>query len=208
MKFKKKVNQIIAGTVAAAMTMVPDIWLPVYADSVRNEIMNEEIPYSNAYEAQAQTDERWDELSSLDPDSEDYALLKEELAAEMGGSQQNTYALRRASLNNNLLSNEYIAINVVPSGRFTMGTTGGNPDKTTDDNRNLIYGHPGGNTSFTTVRVNGGTYIYSTNNSTFDTENGYNISSNNFGGIDVEQKLTLMNNPATWLLSPADAADE
>lgn len=45
MKFKRKVQQIIAGTVAAAMTMtiVPDVWLPVYAQTVRKEIENAEL---------------------------------------------------------------------------------------------------------------------------------------------------------------------
>ncbi|MCM1524507.1 MAG: polymorphic toxin-type HINT domain-containing protein [Ruminococcus sp.] len=198
LKFKKKVNQIIAGTVAAAMTMtmIPDVWLPVHAEIVRNEIMNEELSYSDV-EIQAQADERWDELSSLDPNSDEYALLKEKLAMEMGGSQRNNYALRRASLQNNLLSNEYIAIHAATNGRFTIGTTGGDPNKASDDNKGLIYGHPGGGTSFTSIRVNGSTYIYNTSNSTFYVEDGYNVSTGNFGGIDVEQKLSLINNPAT-----------
>ena len=49
LKVKKRLNRIIAGIVSAAMTltMVPDVWLPVYADSVRNEIVNEDVAGQN-----------------------------------------------------------------------------------------------------------------------------------------------------------------
>ena len=48
LKVKKRLNRIIAGIVSAAMTltMIPDVWLPVYADSVRNEITGADI-FSN-----------------------------------------------------------------------------------------------------------------------------------------------------------------
>lgn len=70
LRVKKKFNQIIAGTVAAAMTltMVPDVWMPVYADSVRNEIAEADI---NTYENNVS-----DSLDGLDPYSEEYKALK------------------------------------------------------------------------------------------------------------------------------------
>ena len=45
LKFKKRISRIIAGLVSAAMTftMVPDVWLPVHAEIVRDEIANAEI---------------------------------------------------------------------------------------------------------------------------------------------------------------------
>lgn len=48
LKVKKEFNRIIAGTVAAAMTltMTPDIWLPVHAEIVRNQIINDDIQSS------------------------------------------------------------------------------------------------------------------------------------------------------------------
>ena len=188
-RIKKRFSRIVAGLVSAAMTftMVPDVWLPVYADSVRNEIADADI-YSD------DNTEEWDMLSSLDPMSEEYAELKAELTAETGIS---SFSLRGASLNGTLLSNDYIAVNAASNGRFTIGTTGGDPARSTDNNKKLIYGHPGGNTSFTTVRVNGTSYVYQINNSSFNEEEGYNISFGNFGGLDVEQKLTLKENPAT-----------
>lgn len=45
LKTKRRFNRIISGilSVAMTMTMVPEIWLPVYADSVRNNILNTDI---------------------------------------------------------------------------------------------------------------------------------------------------------------------
>lgn len=45
LKTKRRFNRIISGilSVAMTMTMVPEIWLPVYADSVRNDILNTDI---------------------------------------------------------------------------------------------------------------------------------------------------------------------
>lgn len=65
MAFKKRVNQIIAGTVAAVMTltMVPDVWMPVYADSVRNEIASADIYSDN------QTVDSEDNIISTDTSS-------------------------------------------------------------------------------------------------------------------------------------------
>ena len=222
LKTKRRFNRIISGILSAAMvmTMAPDIWLPVYAESVRNNILNtdiisddeeiientdfvsEDIPETpneadNSQPEFEEYDSRWDELAALDPYSEEYDALKGELTSKPGTGRRNARALRSATLNGNFLSNEYIAINVNSDGRFTIGTTGGDPDKTSDDNKKLLYGHPGGSTSYTTIRVNGNSYIYGINNSSFNAEEGYNVSSGSFGGLDVKQKLTLVNNPAT-----------
>ena len=45
LKVKKRLNRIIAGIVSAAMTltMVPDVWLPVHAEIVRDEILNSDV---------------------------------------------------------------------------------------------------------------------------------------------------------------------
>ena len=48
MKFRvrKRLRRVLAGILSAAMTMtmVPEIWMPIYAENVRNEIMGAEIP--------------------------------------------------------------------------------------------------------------------------------------------------------------------
>ena len=141
LKTRKRFNRIISGVLSAAMvmTMVPDIWLPVYADLVRKDILNADIGIADDGEIISESidteeyDNRWSELAVLDPYSEEYAALKEALTYGTGTGRQNTRALRSASLNGYLLSNEYIAINAAPGGRFTIGTTGGDPNKTSDD---------------------------------------------------------------------------
>ena len=51
-RMKKRFSRIVAGLVSAAMTltMVPDVWLPVYADSVRNEIVSSNVSGKNIQE--------------------------------------------------------------------------------------------------------------------------------------------------------------
>ncbi|WP_324717774.1 hypothetical protein U7230_05720 [Carboxydochorda subterranea] len=62
------------------------------------------------------------------------------------------------------LSNEFIqvVVNASPdaTGRFSVSTTGGNPDRADDDNRPLIYGGEEPWTSFTTVRLDGQNYVF------------------------------------------------
>lgn len=59
-----------------------------------------------------------------------------------------------------IMSNEYIGVKIHTDGLINMGTTGGNPDVTTDDNKDLLYRYPTGTTSFTTVRIDGMDYIF------------------------------------------------
>ena len=62
------------------------------------------------------------------------------------------------------IANEYIRIVVNTSennmGRFSVGTTGGDPDRTGDENKHLIYGGNEPWTSFTTIRIGNQNWIY------------------------------------------------
>ena len=64
------------------------------------------------------------------------------------------------------LFNEYISIIVNATeentGRFAVETTGGDPDRTSDDNSPLIYKVPGVSpwTSYTTIRIDGVDYVF------------------------------------------------
>lgn len=158
------------------MTMVPEFSILSYAEN-------------------SESDDGWVKLSEMDPNSDEYYQLKNLLTSNNATSGRRM--LRSANVNGNYMSNDYIAFNVVPNGRFTIGTTGGNPNNNNDDNKRMIYGHPGGNTSYTTLRVDGISYVYSANGTSFDSDNANNISSNTFSGINIEQKLSIINNPAT-----------
>lgn len=62
------------------------------------------------------------------------------------------------------IENEYIRIVVNTSeanmGRFSVGTTGGDPDRNTDQNKHLIYGGDDPWTSYTTVRIGNQNWVY------------------------------------------------
>ena len=62
------------------------------------------------------------------------------------------------------IANQYIAILVnngaSETGRFAINTTGGDPERTGDEDATLIYGYPAPWTSYTTVRVDGKDYIF------------------------------------------------
>lgn len=98
------------------------------------------------------------------------------------------------------LSNEYIEC-VVKSynGRFTIGTTGGNPFVNSDDNKKLTFGHPGSDTSYTTIFTDGKSNIYG--DSGFVTapyiSGKSNISVARYGDIEVKQILSIVKNTAT-----------
>ncbi len=62
------------------------------------------------------------------------------------------------------LENKYIKIYINNSteetGRFAVDVTSGDPGRTDDDGKPLIYGHPKPWTSFTTIRIDGQNYVF------------------------------------------------
>ncbi|WP_341348973.1 hypothetical protein, partial [Thermobrachium celere] len=97
------------------------------------------------------------------------------------------------------VSNSYLEFVVSPTGRFTIGTTGGNPSNSLDDYQNMLFGHPIPSTSFTTIKIDGIEYIYSPNyespiNNLPDLSN---TSSNYYGDILVKQTLKIVKNSNT-----------
>lgn len=99
------------------------------------------------------------------------------------------------------VSNSYIDIVVEPSGKYTMATTGGNPDIRTDDNQLLLFGYPSRYTSYLTVRIDGVDYYYIG-------LDGYKVSgpsvsgnsiitSWRIGDISVTQKISITTSSTT-----------
>ena len=125
--------------------------------------------------------------------------FKEDLTTESNLKVNREYAEDVSSWSRNL-SNEYIecAINH-HSGRFTIGTTGGNPFVNSDNNKKLTYGHPSSDTSYTTIFTDGKSNIYG--NSGFVTapyiSGKSNISVAKYGDIEVKQTLSIVKNAAT-----------
>lgn len=102
----------------------------------------------------------------------------------------------------NKLSNEYLELSVDAStGRFSIGTSGGNPDLETDNNQKLLYGHPNPNTSYTTIVIDGDVNIYGdgsfSKSPTFDKNQMQNVSIEKIGDIEIRQILQIVNNNST-----------
>lgn len=98
------------------------------------------------------------------------------------------------------IDNEYIRIvvnnSVTNTGRFSVGTTGGDPDRVTDRNQHLIYGGDDPWTSYTTVRVGNQNYIYG--NPT-DKRAGF---SGLYGEIVQEPTIVDDSIQSSWMLGP------
>ena len=101
----------------------------------------------------------------------------------------------------NKLSNDYIELAVSSNGRYTIGTSGGNPESSTDNNKKLLYGHSSPGSSYTTIRVDEENYIFGegtfTISPSFDEQLGMNKSEQMIDGLRVKQELSIVKNTAT-----------
>ena len=110
------------------------------------------------------------------------------------------------------LSNESVAVFVTNTesekGRFAIETTGGDPSRDTDNNQPLIYGRPVPWTSYTTLRIDGKSYVFGGKSSKRMASGvGYGvvkkqiqndseiITVTDFDGIEVMQILSFLRNP-------------
>lgn len=204
-----------------SVAVVTDVDATVSGNDLADEEAAEEVSEESAEEAEAETEadeaeaeeeyvsfwenEIWNEdldeeefmerlaAIEIDPevDPEGYQAWKDMLT----GSGMMLMALTEQP-SNNIIGNDYVEI-WANDGYFTIGTTGGNPELSSDNNKKMIYGHPNSQTSYTTIRVGGQTYKYSASNGTFDTEKKSYISSNVYNGIKVTQEIKIVNNKST-----------
>jgi hypothetical protein len=119
------------------------------------------------------------------------------------------------------LENKYIKVFINNSaeeaGRFAVDVTGGDPGRSDDDNKPLIYGHPRPWTSFTTLRIDGINYVFgkSTNKRSGvglpggEITQAPRIADNRltmkckYGAVEVEQLLDIARSPSTGALDTA-----
>lgn len=150
-----------------------------------NEIWNEDLTEEEFMEHLA--------AMEIDPevDPEGYQAWKE----MMTGDGMMLMSLNDAP-SNNIIGNEYIEI-WAGNGLFTIGTTGGNPELSSDDNKIMIFGHPNSSTTYTTIRVDGQSYKYSASNGSFDVANRCYLSSNTYNGVKITQEIKIVNNLST-----------
>ena len=116
-----------------------------------------------------------------------------------GGSIQEEY--EGVTATDSLMRNSYIELAVKDDGLYTIGTSGGNPNIPTDNDKKLLYGHPSPSTSYTTIVVDGNVNKYGVSGLSgkpvFNTANQSNVSVSTYGKIEVKQTLRITNNSAT-----------
>ena len=86
------------------------------------------------------------------------------LLVALGLGVTTAYAATQNAGSNVIIANEYIAIIVNAgkenTGRFSVNTTGGDPDRTGDENKPLIYGMADPWTSYTTIQIDGKNFVF------------------------------------------------
>ncbi len=170
-KFVQKTKRLLSGIVSTviAVSMLPT--LPATAE-------------------EAFTD--YDYYMSLDPNGEEYQEWKANYALNTTSENAvSTFSVRSSA---NGISNDYIEITLNGS-RYTLGTTGGNPDSTTDNNKRMLYGYPSGGTSYTTVQIDGTNYTFTPETTTY--RDNSIISTDVIGDVVVTQYLNIVSNQYT-----------
>lgn len=109
----------------------------------------------------------------------------------------NTVDLNEIKVDGKVMSNGYIAFNVENDGHFAIGTTGGNPDNSKDNNKKMLYGYSSGSTSYSTLRIDGSSYTFNSSTNSFNTDEANNVSEATYNDVGIQQVLSLSNNPAT-----------
>ncbi|MGN0633697.1 MAG: VWA domain-containing protein, partial [Oscillospiraceae bacterium] len=118
-------------------------------------------------------------------------------AKDDDSTHTNTVDFSEIKIDGKVMSNGYIAFNVENNGHFAIGTTGGDPDNSKDNNKKMLFGFSSGSTSYSTLRVDGTSYtIYASNNS-FNADEANNVSEATYNDVNVQQVLSLTDNPAT-----------
>lgn len=98
------------------------------------------------------------------------------------------------------LGNGYITIALESNGQFTIGTTGGDPGASSDENKDLLYGHASPGTSDTFIRVDGVSSDLADATASAVTETADSLSlTYTAGDIEVLQRLQIVTSPATGL---------
>ncbi|HBF38913.1 MAG TPA: hypothetical protein DDW50_16535 [Firmicutes bacterium] len=119
------------------------------------------------------------------------------------------------------LENKYIKVylnnSVEDTGRFAVDVTGGDPSRSDDDGKALIYGHPKPWTSFTTLRINGTDYVFG---KATKKRSGYGLPDGQitqapktvdnslimectYGAVKVQQSLDIARSPSTGAFDTA-----
>jgi hypothetical protein len=168
----KILKRIVAGLSCIALSTTMLTSLPAFADD-----------YVDEYQY----------YSTLDPNGEEYQEWKSNLASSAVSVPQNRM-LKSILKNNTLIANDYIEFNTASNGHYTIGTIGGNPNSSTDDNKKMLFGHPGGGTSKTTIVVGESINEFTSSNVTYDADGSKSVSKASYDG-EIDTTVTPTINP-------------
>lgn len=107
------------------------------------------------------------------------------------------------------ISNEYVEYCIVTNrnggiGLYSIGTTGGNPSISSDDNKYLLFEHGNATTSYATIVVDGdaffGDHLWGedfTATQSYNSATGAHTTTYQFNSIEVKQIFTIVDNNST-----------
>ena len=134
---------------------------------------------------------------------EEYALWKQNLVSQNSVSTMSIDSFSEgveddySANTGNYIRNDFIEAYINSSGHYTMGTTGGNPDSESDNNKLLLFGHPDSTTTETLIKIDDEeTYFYS-NDTVFNSEGTQAITTATINDVEVKQIITLETNTYT-----------
>lgn len=99
------------------------------------------------------------------------------------------------------IRNDYIEAYINANGCFTMGTVAGDPNNDADNDKKLLYGHPGGTTSDTLIRIDNQDYFFDNyvTDISFNEAGAECIATAEIGDVTVKQIITLTTNRYTGM---------
>mgnify|MGYP000059139507 CR=1 FL=1 len=134
----KILKRIVAGLSCIALSTTMLTSLPAFADD-----------YVDEYQY----------YSTLDPNGEEYQEWKSNLASSAVSVPQNRM-LKSILKNNTLIANDYIEFNTASNGHYTIGTIGGNPNSSTDDNYDCKINSLADQNTDIMCNIDGNIYLY------------------------------------------------
>ena len=167
----KMFKRITSSVIVAAMMLSLNTWTMASAEN----------DYSN-----------WDYYQSIDPNGEEYQEWKSYISLYSTTKAGMLKSASRAISNG--ITNDYVSLTINGS-RFTLGTTGGNPDTAKDDNQKLLFGYPNGGTSYTTIQIDGTNYIFTPDTTTY--RDNSVISTFKVNDVVISQYLNIIDNKYT-----------
>lgn len=128
---------------------------------------------------------------------DEYAQSKRKYVQDISGDSISLFRTLSSLKNYGYLRNDYIEVFVNSYGKYTMATTGGNPQNNRDDRKLLLFGHPSPNTTETLINIDGVDYFFKAQKTEVSEDGSKAVSVMNIGNVTVTQTISLQYNTYT-----------